>query len=211
MRVWARLARAAARSGALCAVCRNSGEANRKLFEATVAAVITGLPLREVAEAMRASRLELDAAEAIDNVEGFLERQADDRTVTACTGRWPTSRKGEDPERARSRSAAIARRRARVRNRPRPHTRGAHDRGLLPGQPANRGSPHCRRQRSPARLITGAASTRGASSWRLDGPRDGRRRRAGRLYRTRTSALPGWDRVVPVSNVSWVVVAATRP
>ena len=39
--------------------------------------MITGLPLSVVAEAMRASWLELDAAEAIDNVEGFLERQAD--------------------------------------------------------------------------------------------------------------------------------------
>jgi hypothetical protein len=49
---------------------------NRELFEATIAAVLAGLPLRETAEAMQAGWPELHTGEAMFKVEGYLERQA---------------------------------------------------------------------------------------------------------------------------------------
>ncbi len=73
---WARLARAASTVGELYLAGANKPEANGELFDATVAAVFARLPLSEVAGAMRAGWPELGTIEALDNVEGFLERQA---------------------------------------------------------------------------------------------------------------------------------------
>ncbi len=74
---WARLARAAVTAPELYAEeRRSSGEVNRELFEAAIAAVLAGLPVSEVAQAMRAGWPALDLVDAIEDVEGYLERQA---------------------------------------------------------------------------------------------------------------------------------------
>lgn len=74
---WARLARAAVAAPELYAEeRRSSGEVNRELFEATIAAVLSCLPVSEVAQAMRAGWPGLDLVDAIEDVEGYLERQA---------------------------------------------------------------------------------------------------------------------------------------
>lgn len=73
---WARLARAASAVGELYLAGANKPKANGELFDATVAAVFARLPLSEVAGAMRAGWPELGPIEALDNVEGLLERQA---------------------------------------------------------------------------------------------------------------------------------------
>ncbi len=73
---WARLARAASTVGELYLTGANKPAAKGELFDATVAAVFARLPLSEVAASMRAGWPELGPVEAVDNIEGFLERQA---------------------------------------------------------------------------------------------------------------------------------------
>lgn len=73
---WSRLARAVAAGAELCAAQRNSREVNRELFEATIAAVLSGLALGKVAQAICAGWPQLDLVDALEDVEGYLERQA---------------------------------------------------------------------------------------------------------------------------------------